>query len=118
MVTLTPVELDRFTAVGVTVDLPRTRLVALAAGDGYIMCGALDVELLDARLSERGIVAGRAVGVRSIEDLLEAPLERVTHAARAIGIEPGMKGREALLRMARYAGALRDPAGPPRSPSG
>ena len=41
---------------------------------GYIMCGALDVGLLNAKLKERKIVAGRAVGVRTIEQLLEAPL--------------------------------------------
>ena len=37
---------------------------------GYIMCGALDVGLLNAKLKERKIVAGRAVGVRTIEQLL------------------------------------------------
>lgn len=107
MVTLQPVELTNCTAVGIVVELPRTRLVALCAGDGYLMCGALDVNLLNTRLGERGIVAGRALGVRTIDDLLEAPLESVTDAARAIAIEPGMKGRDALERMARYAGVAR-----------
>jgi len=51
-------------------------------------------------LAERGILAGRAVGVRSLEDLLEAPLESVTLEAERRGIRPGMTGREALLKMA------------------
>ena len=50
------------------------------------MCGALDVALLNDRLRERGVIAGRAVGVRTLEELLAAPLESVTDAARAIGV--------------------------------
>lgn len=107
MVTMRPLELPNCTAVGITVDLPRTRLVAATAGDGYVMCGALDVHLLNTRLGERGIIAGRALAVRTLDDLLDAPLESVTDAARAIGIEAGMKGRDALMRMARYAGVVR-----------
>lgn len=63
------------------------------------MCGALDVGLLNERLADRGIIAGRALGVRTIEQLLEAPLESVTVAAREIGIEPGMKGKDAIIAM-------------------
>ncbi len=66
---------------------------------GYIMCGALDVALLNAKLKDRKIVAGRAVGVRTIEQLLEAPLESVTLEANALGIITGMKGKDALLKM-------------------
>lgn len=107
MVTLQPLDLPGCTAIGVVVELPRTRLIAATAGDGYIMCGALDVNLLNTRLSDRGIIAGRAIGVRTLDDLLEAPLESVTDAAQAIGIKPGMRGQDALLRMARYAGVAR-----------
>ena len=51
------------------------------------MCGALDVGLLNEKLADRKIIAGRAVGVRTIDDLLKAPLESVTYEARACGIE-------------------------------
>ena len=63
------------------------------------MCGALDVGLLNEKLADRKIIAGRAVGVRTIDDLLKAPLESVTYEARAYGIEEGMIGEEALLKM-------------------
>lgn len=96
MVEVTPIDVDGRTAIGVRVELPRTRLIAIATPAGYLMCGALDVALLDDRLGTRQIVAGRALGVRSFTDLLEQPLESVTRAARALGLAPGMKGREAL----------------------
>ena len=96
MVNLVPVPVAGGVAVGITVELPKTRLVVLAGDRGYLMCGALDVALLDGKLHDRRIVAGRAVGVRTLEDLLAAPLERVTSAAREIGIVEGMTGRDAL----------------------
>ncbi|WP_438502689.1 YunC family protein [Alteribacter natronophilus] len=87
-----------FTAV--TVKLPKTNFMAVTNENGYIMCGALDVALLNDKLAARKIIAGRAVGVRTIEELLEAPLESVTYEAEALGIYKGMTGKEALLRMA------------------
>jgi len=103
MVRIEPIRIGEWTAVGVEVLLPKTTLLAVTAGDGYIMCGALDVGLLNERLASRNIVAGRAVGVRTLEELLEAPLESVTHAAQAMGIVPGMKGKEAVRLMAASA---------------
>jgi len=99
MVTLLPVQMDGLTATAVTVLLPKTSLIAVTTGKGYIMCGALDVPSLNTRLAERRIIAGRAFGVRSVDDLLEAPLVDVTDAARELGIVPGMKGRDALKLM-------------------
>ncbi len=96
MVTVVPIEIDGKTAVGVIVELPKTRLLAISTDKGYIMCGALDVALLNNRLAERQILAGRALGVRSLEDLLNAPLHDVTEAAERLGVTPGMAGRDAL----------------------
>ena len=84
---------------GVEVKLPKTTLLAVASDKGYIMCGALDINLLNEKLSDRRIVAGRAVGVRTIEDLLNAPLDMVTEEAERLGILPGMIGRAAMLKM-------------------
>ena len=99
MVTLTPIYVDGVLATAVTVLLPKTNLVAVATDKGYIMCGALDVGVLNTRLAERRVIAGRAFGVRSVDDLLEAPLVDVTDAARELGIAPGMKGIDALKLM-------------------
>lgn len=101
MMQMVPVTLDNgVTVLGVEVKLPKTTLVVLSTDKGYIMCGALDVGLLNERLKDRGIIAGRAVGVRTLDELLNAPLESVTHAAEALGITVGMTGSEALKLMA------------------
>ena len=82
-----------------TVHLPKTTLLTISNEIGYIMCGALDVGLLNQKLADRKIIAGRAVGVRTIDDLLKAPLESVTYEAENCGITKGMIGEEALLKM-------------------
>lgn len=99
MVHLIPLDIDGRQAIGVRVDLPQTHLLAITTDKGYIMCGALDVQLLNERLASRKIIAGRAVGVRSFEDLLQAPLESVTDGAKEIGIHVGMTGIEAIAKM-------------------
>ncbi|GIO31408.1 MULTISPECIES: YunC family protein [Paenibacillus] len=99
MVTMEPISVGGQTLVGVEVKLPKTTLLTISTSRGYIMCGALDVGLLNDRLGDRKIIAGRAVGVRTLKELLESPLESVTTEAAALGIVPGMPGHEALLKM-------------------
>ncbi|WP_274364927.1 YunC family protein [Paenibacillus thermotolerans] len=99
MMRMVPLTIGGHTFVGIEVKLPKTNLLAVTADKGYIMCGALDVALLNRRLKDRGIVAGRAVGVTTLEELLEAPLESVTYEAEKLGITVGMKGADAMLRM-------------------
>jgi uncharacterized protein YunC (DUF1805 family) len=113
VIEMRPLPLVGGSAVGITVDLPRTRLVVAAVPAGYIMCGALDVALLDRLLGSRRIVAGRALGVRTLDDLLVRPLESVTDAARAAGLHEGMAGAEALQRLL----ALEPQAVSPGSPA-
>jgi uncharacterized protein YunC (DUF1805 family) len=99
MIRVEPITLDGHVVIAIEVSLPRTTLLIVTTDKGYIMCGALDVELLNERLNSRNIVAARAVGVRTIGELLEAPLEMVTNTAKELGIMPGMSGREAILLM-------------------
>ncbi|EXX91675.1 hypothetical protein BG53_08760 [Paenibacillus darwinianus] len=103
MIRVIPYTIRGVAVVGVEVKLPKTTLLAVSTDIGYIMCGALDVGLLNERLANRDIIAGRAVGVRTLEELMEAPLESVTLHAETIGIRIGMKGREALERMLEHA---------------
>ncbi|MEH7076361.1 YunC family protein [Neobacillus drentensis] len=99
MVDLLPIDIDGHTFIAVTVLLPKTTLLSISNEKGYIMCGALDVGLLNDKLKDRKIIAGRAVGVRTIEQLLNAPLESVTIEAEELGIHPGMIGKDALAKM-------------------
>jgi uncharacterized protein YunC (DUF1805 family) len=99
MIQLTPLVIEGQQFNAITVKLPKTNFMAVTNENGYIMCGALDVGLLNEKLKDRGIIAGRAVGVRTIEQLLEAPLESVTYKAEELGITVGMKGKDALLKM-------------------
>lgn len=99
MINLTPITIENHTFNAVTVLLPKTTLLVVMNDKGYIMCGALDVALLNERLRDRQIIAGRAVGVKTIEELLNAPLESITIEAERLGIQKGMVGRDALLRM-------------------
>lgn len=99
MISVEPLMVEGKPFTAVTVKLPKTNFMSISNDKGYIMCGALDVQLLNDKLKERKIVAGRAVGVRTIEQLLEAPLQLVTHEAEALGIQAGMVGKDALLKM-------------------
>jgi uncharacterized protein YunC (DUF1805 family) len=99
MVTLEAVQVGDYILVGVEVKLPKTTLLSISTSRGYIMCGALDIGLLNETLSDRQIIAARAVGVRTLPQLLAAPLESVTIEAEKLGIVPGMTGAEALLLM-------------------
>lgn len=99
MIELSPIEIDGHTFLSVSVKLPKTNLLVVSSDKGYIMCGALDVALLNEKLTDRKVIAGRAVGVKTIEQLLEAPLESVTYEAESLGITKGMLGKDAMLRM-------------------
>ncbi len=96
MIEIIPYEIGGKLYTGVSVQLPKTTLLVISNDKGYIMCGALDVGLLNERLADRKIIAGRAVGVKTLDELLHAPLESVTHEARKRGVVPGMKGIDAL----------------------
>jgi uncharacterized protein YunC (DUF1805 family) len=99
MVTVLPITIDDRTAIAISVKLPNTNLVMVTTDIGYIMCGALDVGLLNEKLSHRGIIAARAVGVKTIDELLDAPLESTTLKAQEHGIVAGVIGRDAIKMM-------------------
>jgi uncharacterized protein YunC (DUF1805 family) len=99
MIEMSPIQLGGHTFLSITVRLPKTNLLVVTSDKGYIMCGALDVALLNEKLKDRKVIAGRAVGVKTIEELLEAPLESVTIEAENLGIKAGMTGKDALGKM-------------------
>ena len=96
MIRIQPVKLARGMAIGVMVELPKTRALSISTDKGYVMGGLLDVPILDELHPERRVVAARVTGVREIEDLLAATVRDCTRAAAELGIHPGMTGRDAL----------------------
>ena len=99
MVEVRPLTIDGEQYVAVRVALPKTTLITIQCDAGYVMCGALDVQLLRTKLAERGIIAARAVGVKTIAELEKGVVESCTQGAEELGITPGMPIREALRRM-------------------
>ena len=101
MITVNPIEIEGMQFTAVSVELPKTTLLTISNEVGYIMCAALDVTIFNEipKLMERNVIAGRALGVRTIEQLLDAPLEKVTNASKEYGWKEGMTGREALLKI-------------------
>lgn len=101
MITINPIEIEGFMFTAVRVELPKTNLLIVSNEIGYIMCAALDISVLNEKLKDRQVIAGRAMGVRTIEDLLAAPLESVTDSSVELyGWQVGMIGKEALLKIA------------------
>ncbi|WP_339228657.1 DUF1805 domain-containing protein [Oceanobacillus sp. FSL K6-2867] len=101
MITVNPLEVDGIIFTAVRVELPKTNLLTISNDIGYIMCAALDVDIFNEvpKLMERNVIAGRAMGVRTIDELLNAPLQKITDASKAYGWEVGMTGKEALLKI-------------------
>lgn len=78
--------------------LPKTTLLIVGNDKGYFMCGALDVDIFNKpHLIERGVICGRAVGVKTIDELLNAPLDKITKKAKDLGVFEGMLVKDALL---------------------
>lgn len=99
MISVNPIEIENKLFTAIRVELPKTNLLIVTNDVGYIMCAALDVDLLSHALADRQVIAGRAKGVRTIEDLLNAPLEKVTDASKTYGWEVGMVGKDALAKL-------------------
>ncbi|MCL6453598.1 MAG: DUF1805 domain-containing protein [Alicyclobacillus sp.] len=99
MIRVEPLHLDGDTVISIECQLPKTTLLILQTQTGYIMCGALDISLLREKLQHRGIIAARAVGVRTMDELWNGRIESCTQAAEAIGIGAGMPVQEALRRI-------------------
>ncbi|MDH6373718.1 uncharacterized protein YunC (DUF1805 family) [Paenibacillus sp. PastF-3] len=68
MIMMKPIEVEGHQVISIEVALPKTTLLAITTDHGYIMCGALDIRLLNEKLNDRRIVAGRATGVRTISN--------------------------------------------------
>ncbi len=102
MVKMEPIIVEGYCFIGVEVNFPKTKLLSITVPDvGYLMCGVLNIPAIESLHSERGIIAARVVGVKTLQDLLEARIVETTKNGAGLGIHEGMTGQEALVCMAK-----------------
>ena len=93
----TTIRLTRKEATGFVLPAGPVSLVYAITDRGLIACGLIDVSVLDrfnfpaARLKARGKPL-----IASVEDLLDGEVKEANASAQALGVKPGMSGREAL----------------------
>lgn len=73
----------------------KSPLLVIKAPKGVMGCGYLNIETFN-RTGEAAVIVR---GVNTHDDMLKAKVVTVSEAARALGIEPGLTGAEALQRM-------------------
>ena len=73
----------------------KSPLLVIKAPRGVMGCGYLNIETFN-RTGEAAVIVR---GVNTHEDMLKVKVVAVSEAARALGIEPGITGAEALERM-------------------
>jgi uncharacterized protein YunC (DUF1805 family) len=73
----------------------RSPLLVIKAPKGVLGCGYLNVETFN-QTGEAGVII---TGVRTHDDMLKAKVVAASKTARAMGIEPGMTGAEALEKL-------------------
>jgi len=96
LISVAKVKVGEKACLGVKVDLPESPpLVLVVADRGFVMCGLLNIEVAE-RL---GAAAALVTGVKTFEDVLNAEVKAATTKAREIGVQPGMRGAEALMLM-------------------
>jgi len=94
------IELKKGSVLGIEIDYPKTKFLSITVSNiGYIMCGILDVKILDALHLERRIIAAKIPGASNLMDLLSLQITEVTETAAKIGIKVGMTGEEAINGM-------------------
>jgi len=96
MISVAQVKVGNKTCLGVMVKLPESPpLLLIVAEKGFVMCGFLNIEAAE-RL---GVAAAMVSGVKTFEDVLNAEIKAATSKAKGMGVQPGMRGAEALARM-------------------
>jgi len=89
------ITLENGSAICLKMDMEHAPLLVIRAKKGFVMCGYLNMEMAN-KLED---VAVRVTGVKSFEDVLNAKAVEVSIAAKKLGINAGMTGKETLNRM-------------------
>lgn len=81
----------------VDIDMDNTSILIIEGYNAFAMCGALNVDVYNSeKMMDRKVICMRAVGVRTIEALLDAKVESCSNYAISKGIEKDMLIRDAF----------------------
>ena len=89
------VQLDGNKLDAITFATQNTKILVIRAPRGLLGCGYISTETA----AKVGDALAVVSGVANYEDMLHASVKAVSPAAEALGIRPGMTGRDALLKM-------------------
>jgi uncharacterized protein YunC (DUF1805 family) len=96
LINITTIKIDGKSCTGMRADLPDSPPLLLIIGEkGFIMCGFLNMESAE----KLGVTAAVVSGVKTFEDVLNGQVKATTSKAKALGVEVGMKGTDALKRL-------------------
>jgi uncharacterized protein YunC (DUF1805 family) len=98
MIEIKPLNTRSGTAVGVEIrnQAPeKAAVIVVIAKRGLLVCGNFDIN----ELEKRNVTAARIVGLTKIEDVLQRNIVSVTSRAKALGVDVGMLGSDALEKM-------------------
>ena len=89
------VQLDGNRLDAITFATQNTKILVIRASHGLLGCGYVSVDTA----AKVGDALAVVSGVANYEDMLRASVKAVSPAAEAMGVRPGMTGRDALLKM-------------------
>ena len=89
------IELENGDVIGYDIDLGNGPLVIIKARKGYVMCGYLNMDIAN----KLGDIAGKVIGVKTIEDALKATIVEVSDNAKKKGFIAGMKTKDFLNKL-------------------
>jgi uncharacterized protein YunC (DUF1805 family) len=99
MIEIRPLNTRSGIAVGVEIKNPeapeKPAVIVVIAKRGLLVCGNFDIN----ELEKRNVTAARIVGLTKIEDILQRNVVSVTSRAKALGVDVGMLGSDALEKM-------------------
>ena len=89
------VRLDGSTLDAITFATQNTKILVIRAARGLLGCGYISTDTA----AKVGDALAVVSGVSGYDDMLRASVKAVSPAAEALGVRPGMTGRDALLKM-------------------
>jgi uncharacterized protein YunC (DUF1805 family) len=84
--------IDGITFESVHIPTEKTNILLVKAAGGFLGCGYFDVNVAN----RVGDAVAIVTGVKTIDEVLSAPVVRLSDRARELGVIEGMSGRDAL----------------------